>query len=130
MWYLISLAFLLLINYKCVDSATESAISLEEFENLKATVNRLEKMAESQSILNIWLESVIEKQDRKIQDLQETVSRCVELRQRQENNISSQSKQMRQLTNFIGKNQRHKNSEDNIKIFAIQRSKTLYLHLR
>ncbi|XP_060564576.1 uncharacterized protein LOC132723806 [Ruditapes philippinarum] len=95
MWYLISLAFLLLINYKCVDSATESANILEEFENLKATV-----MAE----VKVSLTKGVSKHDRKMQDLQATVSRCVELGQRQENYISPQSEQMRQPPTFIVEN--------------------------
>ena len=40
---------------------------------------------------------MIEKQDVKIQDLQTTDSRCTELVERHENNISLQGKQIRQL---------------------------------
>ncbi|XP_060564571.1 uncharacterized protein LOC132723801 [Ruditapes philippinarum] len=118
MWHLLSLASTLLINCNCVDSATESAIRREEFENLKTTVNHLKKLAEKQSSRNKRLESVIEKQDRKIHDLQAIVSRCAELGQRQEKDISPQSEQMRQLASFVW---RHKNTEDNVKIPAIER---------
>ena len=83
-----------------VDGANDP-ISREEFDNLKATVNRLEKLAERQIILNRRLESVIEKQNAKIQDLQTTVSQYAELVERQENNISLQAKQIRQLESII-----------------------------
>ncbi|XP_045198854.2 heavy metal-binding protein HIP-like [Mercenaria mercenaria] len=77
-------------------------ISREEFDNLKATVRRLENVAENQVLLNQRLESDLDKQREVIKDLQDVISQQAEKIQRLEE-LPRQTKEVKSKTPTIEK---------------------------